>query len=304
MEGTNKRRRRSPTEVDYSKTSGGPGRILLDYIKDMSRHDPLSTEEEKELFRKYHQGNKKAKEKIILSNLRFVFKVARRYANQGVPFMDLVSEGNKGLIHAVDKFDPDKNFKFISYAVWWIRQSILKAISSQSRMARVPLNQTQGIVKMFRSRDVLSQKGGRIPTVKEIAEHSGLSEDFVEAMIVIVTPALSLESRISDREGSATIADTLRSHEADPLDDMIAKSISEELLKAMDALTPMERKIIECSFGFCSGCKYTLKQIGDTLGVSKERARQVRERAVKKIQYALGGHGDGSPVLESVWRSS
>jgi RNA polymerase primary sigma factor len=289
--GTKKRRQRSQTGIDHAKDKGGYGRILLDYIGDMSRYEPLSVQEERELFRRYHQGDKKAKEKIILSNLRFVFKVARKYANQGMLFMDLVSEGNRGLIHAVDRFDPDKNFKFISYAVWWVRQSILKAISSQSRMARVPLNQTQGIVKMFRSMDVLSQKGGRIPTVKEIADHSGLSEDFVEAMIVIVTPALSLESRISDREGSTTIADTLRSHEADPLDDMIAKSLSEGVLKAMDILTPMERRVIERSFGFCDGCRYTLKEMGSMLGVSKERARQVRERAVKKIQYALGGNG-------------
>lgn len=284
-------RRRSNTPVipmsGNARAMSSGGRVVDAYFKDVDRYPPLTAQEEQALFKRYHAGDKSVKNKIILANLRFVVKVAMKYSNQGMPFIDLISEGNRGLIIAVDKFEPDKNFKFISYAVWWIRQSILRAISVQSRMTSIPLNQTLKIGKILKSMRELTQKKSRMPTVEEIAEHAKFPAEYVRAMIQITTAPLSLESKASDKDGDGTVGEMLKSQEDDPLEKVLEKAMIDHTVDSFNVLSTSERKVIMHSYGFTDGCIYTLKEIGSMMGISRERVRQIRKKALKKLSAVI-----------------
>lgn len=261
-------------------------RVVSAYFAELDRHVLVSLEEEQELFRRYHAGDVSAKRKIILSNLRFVVKVAQRYVGTGIPLADLISEGNKGLIHAVDKFEPDKNFKFISYAVWWIRQTILKSISEQSRFVYIPLNQTQRIVRITKSIEKLLQVGRRVPTPDDIAADSGLSLAIVLSMLKIINPTQSLDTPVGER-GNVLLVDILEAENEDPLESMTAMEVSDELHEAMKFLTDTERTVLMYCFGFHDDYLYTLQDVGSRLGVSRERIRQVRDKACIKLRNIM-----------------
>lgn len=285
------KRRNTPdiSSDPYKSRYYGDGKRVLDaYFNDISKHEPLSVEEEQDLFRRYRAGDKSVKKKIILSNLRFVVKVAKRYSNQGMPFLDIISEGNKGLIRAVDKFDPSKNFKFISYAVWWIRQAILRALSVQSRMTSVPLNQTQHIVRILKAIDILMQKRAKYPTPEDISEYTGLNSSYIQNMLVIMNTPMSLDMKLCGPRGELTVGDTLENKEDDPLEELISRSFSDEIKCAIGNLLPAERKVIEASYGLTDGYSCTLNEIGVMMGFSRERARQLRERALKKMRGCIG----------------
>jgi RNA polymerase primary sigma factor len=269
------------------KARWNEGRAVDAYFKDLDRHLPVSAQEEQELFRRYRAGDKSAKKKIILSNLRFVVKVAQRYMGQGVQFADLISEGNRGLVHAVDKFEPDKNFKFISYAVWWIRQSILRAISMQSRSVVLPLNQTQRVVSIMRYIDKTLQKGDSYPTPEEISENTKISLGTVQSLLKVIPPSMSIDMRIGDSHSELTMADTLVSQEEDPLDAVVKKGVGDRLHAAIQSLSDVERMIVEQSYGLKDEYEYTLNEIGQRLGVSRERVRQLRDRACDKMRNFL-----------------
>jgi len=280
--------RRSGVIAPYrTRPHRGGGRILDDYLLDVAKYEPLTAAEEQELFRRYHSGDKSVKDKIVLSNLRFVINVAKQYMNQGMQFIDLISEGNRGLLHAVDRFDPNKNFKFISYAVWWIRQSILRAISYQSRVSRLPLNRTQDIVRIFKATDFLLKAGVSNPSVEDIARQAKMSKATVKSMLQMAARPVSLESRVTSKDGEVILGEFLRSEEDDPLQVLISMDKSDDLVHAMGSLTGVERVIVEKSYGFVDGTTYTLNEIGSMLGFSRERARQLRDRALGKIRETL-----------------
>jgi len=204
-----------------------------------------------------------------------------------MPIEDLIAEGNAGLIHAVDKFEPDKNFKFISYAVWWIRQSILRALSMQSRVVAVPLNRTQRIVSIGKAIERLMQKGNRFPSVEDIAKETNLSEEVVLTMLHVMNPPSSLDSKIGEGYGDITIGDTLRSEESDPLDLVLSQSMTDELHDAMQSLAPNELEAVKRYYGFKDGYVYTLNEVGKYMGISRERVRQICERACKKMRETM-----------------
>jgi RNA polymerase primary sigma factor len=277
------------TNARYGANSKGrvfDGTLVGAYFVDLDRHKPLTTSEEQELFRSYRAGNQAAKKRIINSNLRFVIKVARTYSGQGVPLADLISEGNFGLMSAVEKFDPDKNFKFISYAVWWIRQSILKAISDQSRIVAIPVNQTQRIGRIIKSVEKLTHKSMSDPTVEEISEDIGVSVDSVTSIIRVMPRALSLDLKSGEEEDYTLLQNLVGDYE-DPLEVLSASSSSEELQEALKKLSEVERTVILYTFGFKDDCEYTYNEVGARLGVSRERVRQLRERACNKLRDIL-----------------
>jgi len=274
----------------------GPGDLVLgSYFADIMKYEPLSAREEQELFRKYRGGDRSVKDTIVYRNLKFVVMVAKQYSNQGVPLADLISEGNSGLLHAVDRFDPNKNFKFISYAVWWIRQSILQAISKQSRHIRIPLNQTQALVKIRKAVDVLSQKMGRTPSTEEISIRTGMRKSKVWMMLFASEPPVSLESKISGTVHS--IGESLTYNDKDALEELVDRTFSDDLVKAFEVLSLVERKVLVQCFGLDGGHEHTLNDVGVRLGISRERVRQLRNRALKKLRKEIDQISLGESIV-------
>ncbi len=269
-----------------ARVQDSDGALVGAYFTDLDRYNPVSPEEEQRLFKQYRAGDQSAKKKIIQANLRFVVKVAQRYMGQGVPFPDLISEGNQGLIYAIDKFDPDKNFKFISYAVWWIRQAILKVLSEQSRIVSIPLHQTQRILSISRTLERFMQKGIFEPTIEEVADETGLSQKTVRALLHVMPKASSLDAPIGNK-ADMTRMDALVGDTEDPLEVMLATSLSDDLHAALLELSEVERVVIMYMFGFKNDYVYTLNEVGDVLGVSRERVRQIKDKACKKLSMLL-----------------
>lgn len=262
-------------------------KILDGYFADLRKYEPLTMEQERELFIRYHAGDEGAREEIVLHNLRFVVRVAKTYAGSGMPLTDLISEGNYGLVQAIDKFDIDKNFKFISYAVWWIRQAILRAISTQSRQVRVPLNQTQKIVGISKATERLQQKNQRDPSPEEIADELDISPDEVVNMIRVTTPHTSIDNPL--RNGKATFSEIIPDKQDSVLDKIVSEDLSMEMLDALSILGSKEKEAVLQYFGFESEHDPTLQEIGDKMGVSRERVRQLRDRALKKLRAHMEG---------------
>jgi len=269
-----------------SRLRDSDGTVVGAYFTDLDRYNPVTPAEEQELFRRYRNGDMSAKREIIHANLRFVIKVAQRYLGQGVPFPDLISEGNRGLIYAIDKFEPNKNFKFISDAVWWIRQAILKYVSEQSRIVSIPLNQTQRIISITKSLERFLQKGISEPTPEEVAQDTGLPVSAVKVLFPVMPKAASLDAP-TGKNSDITIMDTLVANAEDPLETLVESSLSDDLHIALQDLSEVERRIIMYMYGFANNHIYTLNEVGDILGVSRERVRQVKDKAVKKLQIAL-----------------
>lgn len=264
-------------------------RVLEGYFSELRRYGPLTPEQERKLFLLYREGDLSARRKILLHNLRFVVRVAKQYTSSGLPLTDLISEGNRGLIIALEKFDVNKNFKFISYAVWWIRQSILRAISLQSRQLKLPLNQTQKIVTISKATERLQQEKRRQPSIEEIAEESGLKVKDVMSLMSVTTPHSSMDGPVG--RGKMLMSETVPDEEQSTLDMMVGNDISAELSDALSVLSGKEKDAVLEYFGFNSECEATLQEIGDRMGVSRERVRQLRDRGLKKIRDHIMGAG-------------
>ncbi len=253
------------------------------YLQEISKYDLISVDEEVELARRIKKGDKEAMEKLIRANLRFVVSVAKQYQNQGLSLPDLINEGNLGLIKAAEKFDETRGFKFISYAVWWIRQSIMQAINEQSRIVRLPLNQVSSLTKYKKAIQEFEQKHHRKPTEEELAEFIENKKKKIKKTASASGKAISVDAPFVEDEDN-TLLDVLVNEDAEKADEHLMKeSLRIEIERALATLTERERDIIRLSFGIGTE-PISLEEIGDRYGLTRERVRQIREKALKKLR--------------------
>ncbi|MBT3261520.1 RNA polymerase sigma factor RpoD [bacterium] len=255
------------------------------YLREIGTINLLTPAEEIYLAKKVDLGDKIAKQKIINANLRLVVSIAKKYTGQGLLFLDLIQEGNAGLIRAAEKFDHTKGFKFSTYATWWIKQGITRAIADQSRTIRVPVHMVETIYKVKKSSRVLMQELGRRPTDEEISEKTSIPVENITAIRKYSQIPLSLEMPIGD-EDSSQLGDFIEDKTSDAPEDITLKTIlREELLKSMKILTEREQTILKLRFGFDDGRPRTLEEVGRVYGVTRERIRQIEEKAIKKLKH-------------------
>jgi RNA polymerase primary sigma factor len=256
---------------------------LEKYLQEIGREDLLTAEEEVELAQRIKKGDREALEKLTKANLRFVVSVAKQYQNQGLSLPDLINEGNLGLIKAAEKFDETRGFKFISYAVWWIRQSIHQAIAEQSRIVRLPQNQVGSVSKINRALNKFEQENERRPNVSEIAEKTDLPEDKVEVALKSNTRHVSVDAPFSDSDENSLL-DVLVNDDAPMADrSLVIESLRNEIAAALNILNDREQKIIKSFYGI--GCQeMTLEEIGHATGLTRERVRQIKEKAIRKLR--------------------
>jgi RNA polymerase primary sigma factor len=262
------------------------------YLKEINKVDLLTREEEVELATRAKEGDPRAKERLINANLRFVVNVAKKYQNQGLPLDDLISEGNIGLINAIERFEVEKGYHFISYAVWWIRQAILKAICEKSRTIRLPLNRANELVQIEKLKKELSVDNGEEASDKEIARLLGLSENMVRDLINISRDMVSLETPVFDEKQSSTLGDFVEDGSGQTPDALtISDSLKEEINKALATLTDKESQIIQWRFGLNNNKPLSLKEIGTRYNLTKERIRQIEKKALQRLQQPTSQMG-------------
>ncbi|MDR3047573.1 MAG: RNA polymerase sigma factor RpoD/SigA [Bacteroidales bacterium] len=272
-------------QLKISKSITNRDTASLDrYLADIGREPMISAEEEVELARKIKEGDMEALEKLTITNLRFVVSVAKQYQNQGISLQDLINEGNVGLIKAAKRFDETRGFKFISYAVWWIRQAILQAIADQSRIVRLPLNQVGTINKLKKEISKLEQTLQRIPTIDEIAEAVDLPSYKVTEILKMNHHPQSIDSPISPDEETKFIDTFVYENEEDTDTFLMKESLSSEIREVLSVLSEKERSIIEKFYGIGNTHEYTLDEIADEEDISRERVRQIKERALKRLR--------------------
>lgn len=261
------------------------------YLTEIAREPMLNPEEEAELAAKIHKGGKEgeqARDRLVSANLRFVVSVAKQYQNQGIFLTDLINEGNMGLVKAAEKFDETRGFKFISYAVWWIRQSIIEALAVKSRIVRVPLNQVGIAGKVNRASDQFIQQNGRIPSTHELAQLTGIDENTIESARDANSHTTSIDAPLGNDEGDNSMAEMLTSDDSSSnsdsqLDRESMNQFINDLLK--EVLNEREQSIIRESFGI-GVIEKSLEEIADEMGMTRERIRQVKEKAIRKIKYS------------------
>jgi len=254
------------------------------YLADIAKESMITADEEVELARRIKEGDEAALEKLAKTNLRFVVSVAKQYENQGISLPDLINEGNVGLIKAAKRFDETRGFKFISYAVWWIRQAILQAIADQSRIVRLPLNQVGTINKIKKEISRLEQELQRPPTFEEISEAIDLPEYKIAEIMKMNTYTQSIDSPIAPDEDTKFIDTFIYDNDEDTDSQLMNESLSMEINDVLSTLSEKEREIIKLFYGINSSHEYTLDEIGDRYDLSRERVRQIKERALKRLR--------------------
>tara|TARA_B100001287_G_C22682480_1_gene531292 strand:- start:735 stop:1598 length:864 start_codon:yes stop_codon:yes gene_type:complete len=254
------------------------------YLQEIGRVDLITAEEEVELAQKIKAGDERALDKLTKANLRFVVSVSKQYQNQGLTLPDLINEGNLGLIKAAKRFDETRGFKFISYAVWWIRQSILQALAEQSRIVRLPLNKIGSINKINKAYAILEQKFERPPTAEEISELVDLSITEVKQSLKNTGRHISMDAPLVEGEDSS-LYDVMGSEDSpNPDADLMLESLREEIRRALDTLTPREADVVSSYFGLNGGHAMTLEEIGEKFDLTRERVRQIKEKAVRRLK--------------------
>jgi RNA polymerase primary sigma factor len=262
-----------------------PEEALSIYLREIQRYPLLTKQEEIDLAKKVKQGSKKAIEKLVESNLRFVVSIAKVYQDYNVPLMDLINEGNIGLLTAAKKFDETKGVRFISYAVWWIKQAILKAIAEQTRIVRLPLNQKQKIKNVSKMRDELKKKAnGREPDVEEIAKALSFTPDEVKKAISMAKQDISLDAPIKSTDNLYFYDVISTKSYPSPEELFFRKNFKNEIMRQLRKLPPREFKILILYFGLDGERPHTLEEIGKKLNLSRERIRQLKEKALNKIR--------------------
>lgn len=255
------------------------------YLQEIGKEDLITVEEEVELAQRIKKGDQEALEKLTKANLRFVVSVAKQYQNQGLSLPDLINEGNLGLIKAAEKFDETRGFKFISYAVWWIRQSILQALAEQSRIVRLPLNQVGSLNKINKAFARFEQENERTPSPEELANVLDLPKEKVSDTLRVSGRHVSVDAPFSDGENN-NLLDVLVNTDSPNADrGLINESLSTEVERALATLTDRERDIIRYFFGI--GCpEMTLEEIGEKFGLTRERVRQIKEKAIRRLRHS------------------
>jgi RNA polymerase primary sigma factor len=286
---------RVPARRPRAIGADSPERDLLDqYLFEVSKTPLLTAQQELALARRVRAGDQDAMQELVKRNLRFVISVAKKYQNRGLALTDLIGEGNVGLLTAARKFDPDVGVKFISYAVWWIRQAILAAIARTGRTIRVPLNRTADLSRTIRATEALRQKLGREPAPQEVAASVGLSLDVVQSLMALNTSEVRLDAPL-DVSGDRTLIDRFV---ADDQGDVEARAMErflrEEIEQALATLPARDARVLRLYFGLDDGHEHTLEEIGGMLGVTRERVRQLRDRALKRL-----GEGEVGRALAS-----
>ncbi|MCQ2186474.1 MAG: RNA polymerase sigma factor RpoD/SigA [Bacteroidales bacterium] len=253
------------------------------YLQEIGREEMVTVEEEVELAQRIRKGDKQALEKLTRANLRFVVSVAKQYQNQGLSLPDLINEGNLGLIKAAEKFDETRGFKFISYAVWWIRQSILQALAEQSRIVRLPLNQVGALNKINKAQSRFEQEYERMPSAEELEELVDIPTEKISDAMRVSGRHVSVDAPFVEGEDNSLL-DVLVNDDSPNADrSLVNESLTTEIERSLQTLAPREREILRAFFGI--GCQeMTLEEIGDTFGLTRERVRQIKEKAIRKLK--------------------
>ena len=271
-------------QLKINKSITNRDNVTLDkYLQEIGREELVSVDEEVELARRIHDGDRKALERLVKANLRFVVSVAKQYQNQGLSLPDLINEGNVGLIKAAEKFDETRGFKFISYAVWWIRQSILQAIAEQSRMVRLPLNQIGSVNKINKELNKFEQEFERRHSAEEISERTDMPQDKINDVLTAGSHHVSVDAPFTDGEEN-TLLDTMASNDSTMADkELVAESLRTEINEILKCLSEKERNILKAFFGINMN-EMTLDEIGTKYGLTRERVRQIKEKAIRQLR--------------------
>ena len=263
--------------------------ILDQYLHEVARTPLLTKAQEIAVARRVQAGDEEAMQELVTRNLRFVISVAKKYQNRGMALTDLIGEGNLGLMTAAKKFDPDQGVKFISYAVWWIRQSILAALARHGRVVRVPLNRTADLSRIVKGSEKLRQELRREPTAEELSELTGLAPDVVQALMSLNTAEVRLDAPL-DLDGDRSLIDRFVGADGRDTEEMaMDRFLSDEIELALATLAPRDARVLRLYFGLDGGREHTLEEIGGMLGVTRERVRQLRDRALKRLKDGEAG---------------
>lgn len=272
---------------DRKKGGSGGNRSLDLYLHEINQTPLLKRDQEKELARRIRKGDKKALDQLVKANLRFVVSIAKQYANQGLSLEDLINDGNLGLIKAAHRFDEKRGFKFISYAVWWIRQAMLQSLAEHSRIVRLPLNRAGTLYKIGKATRQLDQELGRAPNAEEIAKKLKLSEEEVEDTMHIANSHISLDDPYSSDQDDNALVDYLMDEDAEMPDECTYDhALSEDMEKALDTLSDREKAILTLYFGLNGEEPLTLEEIGKKLNLTRERIRQIKEKAIQRLRHS------------------
>ncbi|MDR0450350.1 MAG: RNA polymerase sigma factor RpoD/SigA [Treponema sp.] len=261
--------------------------VLSTYLKEINRVSLLSRDEEDQIAREAAKGNQRARDRLINANLRFVVNVAKKYQGQGIPLLDLISEGNIGLISAVERYDVDKGYHFISYAVWWIRQAILKAICEKSRMIRLPQNRANELVQIEKARKLVQESQNAGVEIREIAELLNVEQDYVEDLINISRESVSLENpaSLSDQK-SSSLKDFIEDENYQaPEDYAMGQALRQDIEAVLKTLDWKEAEVIRFRYGLGNTTPLSLQEVGEKFNLTKERIRQIEKKAIKRLQH-------------------
>jgi RNA polymerase primary sigma factor len=287
-------------EEDKKLAKGYSGNRSLDlYLHEINKTPLLTREEEQQLARSIRKGSQESLDQLVRANLRFVVSIAKQYANQGLSLEDLINDGNVGLIKAAHRFDEKRGYKFISYAVWWIRQAMLQSLAEHSRIVRLPLNRAGTLYRIGKASRQLDQELGRSPSAQEIAKRLQISEEEVQDTMHIANTHVSLDDPYSNDQDDNALVDYLMDENAQmPDDETFEHALSDDMERALDTLADREKQILGMYFGLGGEEPLTLEEIGQRLGLTRERIRQIKEKAISRLRHSsrakyLQGYIDG-----------